>query len=65
MKARASRPNSWNVVGMAPFDRPTPLASKRMTSCVWAMSSTRAGSQLSRLPRKCWKNTTGMVPGFP
>lgn len=49
------------VLGVAP----TPTLSKAMTSREAASASTRAGSQLSRFPRKCWSRTSGRRPCGP
>jgi hypothetical protein len=60
--ASASRAIAVKVAGTVPLDPATPALSKRMTSRSAAIASTSAGSQLSRLPRKCMKNSTGGAP---
>ena len=54
---------SFDRCGVAPVERPTPLLSTRITSRWAAMPSISAGSQLSRLPRKCCRKTTGVEFG--
>ena len=55
------------VRGTVPLDPPTPALSNRITSRVLASASTSAGSQLSRLPRKCCNETSGgaLAEGSP
>lgn len=47
------------VWGVAPVERPTPALSKVTTRRFVARASISAGSQLSRLPQKCWSRTSG------
>jgi hypothetical protein len=53
------------VAGTVPPEDATPVLSNKMTSRSLAMASLRAGSWSSRVPMKCWKNTSGGRPGLP
>jgi hypothetical protein len=65
MNAMASRA-IWSIVsGVVPVDPPTPALSNATTRLVDASASTRAGSQLSRFPRKCWSRTSDTAPAPP
>jgi len=59
MKAIASCAICSIVCVVAPVEPPTPALSKVMTRRFVARASISAGSQLSRLPRKCWSRTSG------
>src|SRR6266550_1946786 len=50
------------VLGVVPVVVPTPMLSNATTRRSAASASTRAGSQLSRLPRKCCNRTSGTSP---
>src|SRR5256885_3097776 len=50
------------VFGVRPVVAPTPTLSNATTRRSAASASTSAGSQLSRLPRKCCKRTSGTSP---
>ena len=58
----ASRAICAIVVGVVPVDPPAPALSNVTTRRSRASVSTSAGSQLSRLPRKCWRSTSAGVP---
>jgi hypothetical protein len=62
VKAMASCAICPTVAGVAPAEPPTPVLSNVTTGRVAASASISAGSQLSRLPRKCWSRTSGTVP---
>ena len=47
------------VSGVLPVEPPTPTLSNVTTRRDAASASISAGSQLSRLPRKCWSSTSG------
>ena len=47
------------VVGTSPVERPTPALSNKITSRLPASWSVTAGSQLSRVPVKCCRKTSG------
>src|ERR1035437_9243593 len=49
-------------VAVMPAEPPTPALSKVITRRNRASASTSAGSQESRLPRKCWSSTSGTAP---
>ena len=65
MKAMASLAICSMVSGVVPVEPPTPALSKVTTRRDAASASISAGSQLSRLPRKCWSKTSGTVPSPP
>ena len=65
MKVIASRAMASMVSGTIPLDDATPALSNKMTSRSLAKASLRAGSWSSKLPMKCWKNTSGGRPGLP
>src|SRR6266516_3275685 len=50
------------VLGVLPVVAPTPTLSNVTTRRFAASASMRAGSQLSRLPRKCCSRTSGTSP---
>jgi hypothetical protein len=58
---------SSTLSGTVPVEEPMPRLSSRISSRCSATRSTRAGSQLSRLPRKCWRQSSGgaSVSAFP
>ncbi len=64
MNAMASRAICSMVPGVAPVEPPTPALSKVTTRRERARASISAGSQLSRLPRKCWSRTSGTGPSL-
>src|SRR5262245_49774068 len=49
------------VVGTVPVDRPMPALSNRTTSRFDASGSVTAGSQLSSVPVKCWRQISGRL----
>jgi hypothetical protein len=51
--------------GRGPLEEATPALLNKMTSRLLAKASLRAGSWSSRVPMKCWKNTSGGRPGVP
>ena len=57
---------SWAICsivgGVIPVEPPTPALSNATTRRAAARSSTSAGSQLSRFPRKCWSRMSGSSP---
>src|SRR5262249_8976916 len=53
------------VMDTLPVDRPTPALSNKMTSRPVASGSVTAGSQLSRVPVKCWRNSNGRAGPLP
>jgi hypothetical protein len=53
------------VSGTVPPEDATPVLLNKMTSRSVAKASLRAGSKSSRVPMKCWKNTSGGRPGTP
>ena len=57
--AIASRAICPIVSGVVPDEPPTPALSNVITRRLPASASTSAGSQLSRLPRKCCSRTSG------
>src|SRR4051812_24519360 len=61
--AIASRAISDTVLGTFPEESPTLALSSSITSRSAAMASTRSGSQLSRLPRKCRKTSGSLSAG--
>ena len=62
MKAIASWAIASTVLGVRPVVAPTPTLSNATTRRSAASASTSAGSQLSRLPRKCCNRTSGISP---
>jgi len=50
------------VFGVLPVVAPTPTLSNVTTGWSAASASMSAGSQLSRLPRKCCSSTSGISP---
>ena len=58
----ASRAICSMVSGVVLVEPPTPPLSKVTTRRAAAKASISAGSQLSRLPRKCWSRTSGTAP---
>ena len=65
MKLIASRAMASMVSGTVPLDDATPALSNKITSRSLVKASLRAGSWSSRVPIKCWKNTSGGRPGIP
>ncbi len=59
MKAIASLAIASTVSGVLPVVAATPALSNVITRRSAASASMRAGSQLSRLPRKCCSRTSG------
>ena len=59
MNAIASWAICSTVSGVVPVEPPTPALSNVMTRRLEASASMRAGSQLSRLPRKRCRRTSG------
>src|SRR5271156_1119110 len=53
------------VVGTEPLDRPRPAFSNRITSRSIASGSVTAGSQLSSVPVKCCKHSSGRFDPEP
>ena len=62
MNAMASCAICSMTCGVVPVEPPTPALSNATTRRPAARPSTRAGSQLSRFPRKCWSRTSGTSP---
>jgi hypothetical protein len=65
MKSIASSAICAIVLGVRPLVTATPRLSKVITRRPAASASIRAGSQLSRLPRKCWSATSGGESDVP
>ena len=65
VKVIASRAMASMVSGTVPVEDATPVLLNKMTSRSLAKASLRAGSWSSRVPMKCWKNTSGGRPGVP
>src|SRR4029077_16661458 len=65
MKVIASRAIASMVPGTVPLEEATPALLNKMTSRSAAKASLRAGSWSSRVPMKCWKNTSGGRSGTP
>jgi hypothetical protein len=65
MKSIVSSAICAMVFGVVPLDAATPRLSKVMTRRPRASASTSAGSQLSRLPRKCCSITSGVPSEAP
>ena len=61
-KAIASWAIASTVFGVVPVVAPTPTLSNVTTRRSAASASMSAGSQLSRLPRKCCSRTSGTSP---
>src|SRR5277367_6128024 len=53
------------VSGTLPDDRPSPAFSNRITSRSHASGSVTAGSQLSSVPVKCWRHSSGSFDPEP
>src|SRR5271154_7328435 len=51
--------------GTWPVERPRPALSKRMTSRPTASGSVTVGSQLYKVPVKCWRHISGRPLPFP
>ena len=62
MNAIASCAIASTVFGVLPVVAPTPTLSNVTTRRSAASASISAGSQLSRLPRKCCSRTSGTSP---
>jgi hypothetical protein len=58
----ASRAIASMVQGVVPLVAPIPVLSNVTTRRVEASASIKAGSQLSRFPRKCCSRTKGTTP---
>src|ERR1700722_17120429 len=64
-KARACMDMPAMVVGPEPLDRPRPAFSNRITSRSIASGSVTAGSQLSSVPVKCCRHSSGSCDPEP
>jgi len=62
-RACAAMPDMFS--GTWPVERPRPALSKRMTSRPTASGSVTEGSQLSKVPVKCWRHNSGRPLPFP
>ena len=65
MKSIASSAICATVLGVVPLEAATPRLSKVITRRPRASASISAGSQLSRLPRKCCNSTSGVASDAP
>jgi hypothetical protein len=64
-KVIASSAIASMVSGTVPLEEATPALLNKMTSRSLAKASLSAGSWSSRVPMKCWKNSSGGRPELP